>query len=364
MVNRVYESQKCSLRFSKKDISRAGHSIRHGCVDEERRHAIEKIQNYREIHLYPLMLIKNHIDSATKRVSKNATVVRRLKMLSTIIHKLERPTLDGQRENAIDLTRMQDIGGCRAIVANLRQLNELRERLGKSRSIHRITKTYDYLTPKESGYGGVHLVYSCFSGAEIDSQWKNTKIEVQLRTELQHAWATSLEIIDTLENFNLKTSVDGHVEWRRFFKIAGILVAHKEGAVVLEQKLLDESIDELRLLETQLEVRKRLAKYNVAMRLTTGNASLTIKKVRPDDLYLVRLFRVDESRFKGTVTPYRARDKNEALQKLAESESSSDLVAAVIVSAKNVKNLKKAYPNYLGSTKVFRDFLVSYLDPR
>lgn len=46
-------------------------------------------------------------------------------MLSTIIDKLERPTLDGFNNNAIDVTRMQDIGGCRAIVSDLKQLNQL-----------------------------------------------------------------------------------------------------------------------------------------------------------------------------------------------------------------------------------------------
>ena len=49
----------------------------------------------------------------------------------------------------------------------------------------------------------------------ISTLGKN-KIEIQLRTELQHAWATSLEIIDTLENIKLKTSNEGHEEWRRF----------------------------------------------------------------------------------------------------------------------------------------------------
>ncbi|MFQ2115820.1 hypothetical protein ACK334_05860 [Aeromonas veronii] len=61
MVNKVYENQKIALRFSKKAIDKAARDIRHNCSIDERNDAIEKIQNFREVHLYPLMLIKNHL---------------------------------------------------------------------------------------------------------------------------------------------------------------------------------------------------------------------------------------------------------------------------------------------------------------
>jgi len=166
MTSKAYENQKRILGYSKKRVDKAGRDIRHGCDDDVRNESIRIIQNFRAVHLYPLMLIKNHLTRAVKKESKKAIVARRLKRLPTIIDKLERPTLDGKKDNAIKLTRMQDIGGCRAIVPNLNQLNSLHDRLDSSNSVHKIIKTDNYLTPKESGYGGIHLVYSCFDESE------------------------------------------------------------------------------------------------------------------------------------------------------------------------------------------------------
>ncbi|MEL8169988.1 GTP pyrophosphokinase, partial [Escherichia coli] len=99
MGNEVYQSQKCKLKYSKSQIDRAAQLIRHGCSDEERQQSIEMIQNFRELHLYPLMLMKNHLARAAAKVDKDKKILvaRRLKRLSTIIDKLERPSLDGGR---------------------------------------------------------------------------------------------------------------------------------------------------------------------------------------------------------------------------------------------------------------------------
>lgn len=214
MANGQYADQKRALDYSKNQINNAARDIRHGVEGQTRIEAIEKIQNFREFHLYPLMLLKNHLARISKKVSSKVVVARRLKQLSTIIDKLERPTLDGTSTNSIKMTRMQDIAGCRAIVRNTKELYALKERLEKSESVHRITHEKDYLSsPKESGYGGYHLIYSCYEGLAEEHPWKKASVEVQLRTQLQHAWATSLEIIDTLEDINLKTSIKGHDKW-------------------------------------------------------------------------------------------------------------------------------------------------------
>jgi len=179
MANNTYQNQKIALRFSKKSIDKAARNIRYNCQDSDRLEAIEKIQNFREVHMYPLMLMKNHISRAAKSINKRIIVARRLKRLSTIIDKLERPTLNGKSVNAIKLTRMQDIGGCRAIVKDLGELNRLHEKLKASKSQHKIIHTANYLNPKPSGYGGIHLIYSCFDEGGSENNWSKTKMPLQ-----------------------------------------------------------------------------------------------------------------------------------------------------------------------------------------
>ncbi|MEL5596355.1 RelA/SpoT domain-containing protein [Serratia ureilytica] len=364
MGNDVYESQKCTLKYSKSQIDKSAQNIRHGCIDEDREIAITMIQNFRELHLYPLMLMKNHLARTSAKVDKKILVARRLKRLSTIIDKLERPSLDnGKTDNAIKITRMQDIGGCRAIVKNIEQLKDLHEKLKKSRSTHKIIKENDYLTPKQSGYGGVHLVYSCFEGNDDKYPWRKTKIEIQLRTELQHAWATSLEIIDTLENIRLKTSNEGHEEWRRFFYICGCLVAHDEKACLLAPDQIIAYEEELKALEEHLSVRKKLGTYVTALNITTD---ARLKKQLPKNhrgYYLVTMQNVDEKQKKFTVSvePFRISQAEEALDALKRDDANPDILIAVLLAADNLRSLKNAYPNYFGSTNQFTRFLTRHI---
>lgn len=359
MANQQYNNQKKPLKYSKNSIDKAAKDIRHGIQGAERQDAIVKIQNFREFHLYPLMLLKNHLARTSNKVSNKIIVARRLKRLSTIIDKLERPTLDGQGSNAIKLTRMQDVAGCRAIVKNVTQLKKLKRKLEQSRSVHKIINTKDYLTnPKKSGYGGIHLVYSCYEGQKEDHEWKKAKVEVQLRTELQHAWATSLEIIDTLEQTQLKTRTEGDHKWRRFFEVSGLLVAHEEKACIIdnEEELLDLR-EELLDLNDELDVVPKLTRYTMAITFTTEQK--TRKAFRNGQGFFLTCIHEQWSNKPHTVTveyfPLIASDK--ALKKLNEADLDENILVAVLVSASDVRALKQAYPNYFGSTRKFRDFI-------
>ncbi|MCG6408238.1 RelA/SpoT domain-containing protein [Vibrio fluvialis] len=358
-----YENQKRPLVYSKKKIDKAADKIRHGVEGDERIEAIEAIQSYREFHLYPLMLLKNHLARTAKKISPDVIVARRLKRLPTIINKLERPTLDGASSNAIKFTRMQDIAGCRAIVKNPKQLWALKKRLERSRSVHTIRRVKDYLTePKKSGYGGLHLIYKCYDGLDADHPWKGTLVEIQLRTELQHAWATSLEIIDTLEGIDLKTSMQNHDDWREFFSLSGRVAAHKEGFCEMDQDVMANVFARCYGLALELEVEEKLNKYELAITITTDSDIVPTHKLNRNGLFLIRITKeaFQNKTYEIDVKSFGSDESKLALETLNESELNEEYIVAVLVSAEGVRSLKQAYPNYFGSTDLFRKFL-SYI---
>ncbi|CCN48922.1 GTP pyrophosphokinase (modular protein) [Vibrio nigripulchritudo MADA3029] len=358
MANEQYKDQKRPLRFSKKDIDKSARDIRHGALGRKRDEAISKIQSFREFHLYPLMLMKNHLARTAARVSDSIIVARRLKRLPTIINKLERPTLDGSSSNAIKLTRMQDIAGCRAIVRNKKELLALQEKLQKSRSVHKIIRIKDYLaSPKSSGYGGLHLIYSCYEGQKEKHDWKGAKVEIQLRTKLQHAWATSLEIIDTLETSDLKTSVSGHEKWRKFFYLFGLLVAHAEGMSKLDPIRFFDVITEATKLEGELNVQRKLNEYSIAINYTS-DFNLPASEKDGKGLFLL-IVKPSEKKdgVNLTVSYYPRKSAPIAIKELNDAELKEDISMSVLVSAEGTKTLRKAYPNYFGLASGFTQFI-------
>ncbi|HCG5918277.1 TPA: RelA/SpoT domain-containing protein [Vibrio parahaemolyticus] len=363
MSSHAYQNHKKELKFSKKSINNAADLIRKGCtVPELREEFVKKIQNFREAHLYPLMLMKNHLVRTAVKLDKKVIVARRLKRLETIVDKLERPTLDGKSGNSIKLTRMQDIGGCRAIVKDLSKLKELQKKLVSSRSVHKIVKVQDYLNPKKSGYGGVHLIYSCFenqSEQNPPNQYKKLKIELQLRTQLQHAWATSLEMVDLMNGFNLKTSMEGNEDWREFFSLAGRMVAFHEGAI--EMSPLEEYMlrTELMVAQEKTNAIAHLARATLAL-ASASDSNIRRKLPRNhtnNGMYLIKFWSSPKKSFNSSVEHFSSKRSDHALVALEESESDPNITLSVLVSSENVTLLRKAYPNYFGSSTEFIAFL-------
>lgn len=344
MVNESYEKTKQHLTFSRKQVEKAGRIIRKSEGDYD--HAVTVIQNYRAAHLYPLQIIKNLVWKHVKKLSllETATVVRRLKRLPTIINKLQRASLDGKTDNAISLKRMHDIGGCRVIVDNLDDLNALNSSLDASKAAHSV-KVYDYITePKSTGYRGIHRVYKSYDNRE-KHEWKGFKIEVQLRTSLQHLWATSVEIVDIIEKETLKTNPKAaNSNWKRLFFIMGEFLAVRDGSWVMSDEQSKEYVQELTLLNKELSAYHKLDAFNSAFKMDE------IKSKSKDSGYTLLVYNNEEQ--KGKAFLYNANKKEVALERYAELEKDPDC-NVLLVAGNDLKSIEKAYPNYINDTSKF-----------
>lgn len=119
-------------------------------------------------------------------VDSTPLIAQRIKRLSSVELKLE-------RFRTMKLPQMQDIRGCRVIVSSVAQVRALAVNFQKSRTRNKFDHTDDYIDrPQRTGYRGIHLIYR-FSSAKTLRLCNGLKIEIQLRSPLQHAWATAVE---------------------------------------------------------------------------------------------------------------------------------------------------------------------------
>jgi hypothetical protein len=174
--------------YTRGEVDRAGCTLVDSSASFEALDAaLTVINNWRSSHAFPLNTFQVGLRTKARQVDENALVAQRIKRLSSIEYKLERfPTMN--------MSQMQDIGGCRAVVSNVAHVRALLEVYQKSSLKHKLMRIDHYIDhPQVSGYRGVHLIYRYFSDRK--TTYNGLQIEIQLRSQLQHAWATAVETV-------------------------------------------------------------------------------------------------------------------------------------------------------------------------
>ncbi|MEH0399182.1 RelA/SpoT domain-containing protein [Streptomyces sp. B21-088] len=327
---------------SKKRVRRASQTIGEGSgTPEEIREAREVLSNYRLAHAFPLNAVTTTVRKRALDVNPNAVVAERRKRLPTILDKLKRhPTMS--------VTTMQDLGGCRVVFDTVAEVDELVSVLEElPRSKNRVTKVYDYLRdepgPRDSGYRGVHLVYEYGASKMV---YHGLKIELQVRTQLQHAWATAVETMDLFSGSELKYG-KGDEELLRFFVLVGSLMAYEEGTAPVPgaERKQEELAAELARLEANVGVLERLQGYAAIVgehAKTDRRNTLTLELLR------------NEGRL--TVTVHETLAAAEA--RITELEALDDEnLDAVLINIARISQLRDAYPNYFADTGRFTEFV-------
>jgi Region found in RelA / SpoT proteins len=333
-----------TLHYSRTDIDKAGVVLTDGTIAEDLLDdALAVISNFRSSHSFPLNTMTMGLRRRSKVISPNCLVAQRVKRLSSISSKLHR--FPGLR-----LSQMQDIGGCRAVLSSVDEVQDVIERFAMSSIRHELARMDDYLAePKPSGYRGIHLIYKYVSDRK--ETYNGLKIEIQIRSQLQHAWATAVETVGTFIQQALKSS-QGEENWLRFFALIGSAIAQRERGELVPGTPTDPTQlkDELRHYVNLLEVEQHLHTYGTALQTFENDEALV-----GAHYYLLEL---DPTEKKVTVVGYKqaqlfdAEDDYLALEKKISEKPGKD---AVLVSVESLEALHRAYPNYFLDTNLFID---------
>lgn len=345
-------------QHSKGEVNRAGKSLASWAFSKvspiERAEVLNVVNNWRAVHSYPQHLMKITLQRRAKQIDDHSICAQRLKRLPSIIIKL--------RHNPnMKLSQMQDIGGCRAIVPSLGHLTRLIDvheeairknppRKGKDRPITRsgwdLVERYDYIErPKDDGYRSYHYVFKYMSKWAENKQYNGLRLEVQLRTQYQHYWATAVEAISIFTEQALKSGI-GTVEWKRFFALMGSAIAMREGCPLVPKTPTDPG-------ELVSEIRQLFDDLRVELVLQGITATVQMRSEAGAEAFLLVL---DAKRKLLEIKGYKAHELNDANQEylIVEEKFVDDpTMQAVLVSVDSLTTLESAYPNYYLDTAEF-----------
>jgi putative GTP pyrophosphokinase len=289
---------------------------------------------WRACHAYPINTFQATLRRKLTGVKGDPIVAQRLKRMPTIIDKL-------RRYPAMQLTTMQDIGGVRAVLDSVGDVYKLAaEYKNKSRFAHELIDEKDYIeNPRsEDGYRSLHLIYKYKNSR--NPQYDGLRLELQIRTKLQHTWATAVETMGTFLGQALK-SRQGDQEWIDFFAVTSSAFAYKENTPTipryghLSQKQASLAVADA---DTTLRALEKMSGFSVAVN--------NIPKEKGWSYHLIIL-----NSLEGTVQikPYDRESFEQAMidySKIEKEAAEGKKIEPVLVSAGPIDTLRRAYPNF------------------
>lgn len=333
---------------SKKELNRISKRI------VENTDTIEDLQKLSDFRAEHSKMIKSFVwslrsiinNKKIKLSNRNRIIIsQRLKRLPSIIGKLKRfPELR--------LSRMQDLAGARIILPNIKDTEEVANYLKnkvykqKDKNNFLFVREKNYiLEPKEDGYRSIHQIFK-YQGKK-ESQLEGYQIELQIRTRLQHQWATSVEIIDSIKQQSLKTG-GGDAYYREFFKLSSKLMEYIEFKKDMNE--ISDKIKRLSDLDKEFNILKTLSSLRVVTKELEGIKS-------KEYLILILDYKGNTVRYIPVFEENISRD-----YLMYEQEYKGENNNVVSVSVENLKNLKKAYPNYFLDAREFVTTIEKYIN--
>jgi hypothetical protein len=338
--------------YSKREVVSAGKVLRQKLIEGQpfddyglaMPDAFRIAHNWRDAHMYPLLRVRQELGGKVRSIEQGAFTSARLKRMNAIRRKLKRP---------FTLYQMQDIAGCRAVLRSMEEVSRLVDVYRSGGSRHRIADEDDYIArPKDDGYRSHHLILK-YCGAEDDAVYNRQTVEVQIRTRLQHSWATAVEAVGLIRKENLKGGA-GSADWLRFFQLMSAHFAELERCPIASNTpaTAKERKAEIIALAAKLDAYATLDDYKLAIKGTER------WQVQSFDRYFLLQF--DYESRTVHVEPFMdyALGSERYIEEEAEHATTKN---TVLVEVDKVADLKKAFPNYFLDVTAFNERLSELL---
>jgi ppGpp synthetase/RelA/SpoT-type nucleotidyltranferase len=323
-------------RYSKRQVVDAGKLIatRNSDVTPDLVAAFRIAHDWRGAHVRPMRRVQAELRNAARKIDEDAIIPARLKRMQSIRRKMQR--------RPMTLFQMQDIAGARAIMRNMAEVDRLLAFYRDGNSKFDVQREWDYIqAPKAGGYRSAHLRVVCPSEGD-DDVYGRMAVELQVRSQLQHAWATAVEVVGSVTGEDLKSGI-GNPEWLRFFELVASELAclEKRPIVPTTSERPEVRLKELRDVERELDAIHTLESFNSALRATDQIP------IAPGALYMIALDKFGKtsvatySRFSSMYTEYFRAERDKQDQN------------TVVVEVDRVDDLRRAYPNYFMDVRGF-----------
>ncbi|WP_418115311.1 hypothetical protein [Sorlinia euscelidii] len=315
------------------------------------RSAFNVAYSWRDAHIFPMRSVHGSVSSVCSKLGVKAVSGARVKRMPTIYEKLPRV--------GISLYDLQDLVGCRFIFEHSDDLDRVRAHLKNEYSCL-IDRENDYIKrpKKATGYRSHHMIFRF--ARDDQPQYNDYRVEVQLRTRIQHAWSTAVEAIGLYRSESLKSS-QGDGEWLEFLRLISSEMALMEGKPPVKDGFERANrIERIRQLYRELNAGVTL---NGIKRMADG-ITVPPEQKRDVEAYLL-IFDIgrkefDLRPFRGFLpasTQYRELEMDLLKNKLSQQN-------VVLIEAKKLDNIKRAFPNYFSDIAMFDKLLDGIIDGR
>jgi len=324
---------------SKSQVNKAGHIlVKDNPSADELNWARDIADRWRACHAYPINTFQATLRRKIKNFSGDPIVAQRLKRMPTIIDKLK-------RHPSMQLTTMQDIGGVRAVLGSVVDVYQLgTEYRDSERFLHELVGVKDYIQDprSEDGYRSLHLIYK-YKNKKVPN-YDRLRLELQIRTRLQHTWATAVETMGTFLGQALK-SRQGDQEWLDFFAVTSSAFAYEERCPRVpryENLSCKETHRAVAKAEMELRALEKMRGFTVAV-------NEIVKRRGAHKSWSYHLIILNSLAKTVQIKPYDRDSFKQAMKDYSRVESEAaqgKKIEPVLVSAGPIETLRRAYPNF------------------